>query len=45
MPYSQSKHQRETIDELIAAGRMIRVIDNLDDALAWLENFRSSDYS
>ena len=32
-----SKHQRATIDELTAAGCLVRVIDNIDDAVAWLE--------
>jgi hypothetical protein len=32
-----SKHQRETIAELTAAGCLVRVIDNIDDAVAWLE--------
>jgi len=32
-----SKHQCETIAELTAAGCMVRVIDNIDDAVAWLE--------
>jgi hypothetical protein len=32
-----SKHQREAIAELTAAGCMCRAIDNIDDAVAWLE--------
>jgi hypothetical protein len=32
-----SKHQRATIAELTAAGCLVRVIDNIDGAVAWLE--------
>jgi hypothetical protein len=32
-----SKHQRETIAQLTAACCLVRVIDNIDDAVAWLE--------